>query len=132
MCFEHGRTRTGFEDYLAGVEAAPPPLAAGFPRDPSDWRWDWYERVIDFDPVPVWSELARPVLVVYGAEDERDNVPVARSVRRLEALRAGGRAGLDVRVYAGSGHALGDPATGWIRRDFLEELARWVGAVPAR
>jgi dipeptidyl aminopeptidase/acylaminoacyl peptidase len=84
--------------------------------------------VIDFDPVPLWAELARPVLVVYGAEDERDNVPVAESVRCLEALRAGGREGLDVRVYAGSGHALGDPVTGWIRRDFLDELARWIGA----
>ena len=84
--------------------------------------------MIDFDPVPLWAELARPALVVYGAEDEQDNVPVAASARRLEALRAG----LDVRVYAGSGHAIGDPATGWIRRDFLDELARWIGAVPAR
>jgi pimeloyl-ACP methyl ester carboxylesterase len=132
MSFEYGRTGAGLEDYLAGLDAAPAGLAGGFPRDPSDWRWEWYARIVDFDPVPLWSALERPALVVYGAEDERDNVPVAESVRRLEALRAGGRERLDVRVYAGSGHALGDPATGWIRRDFLDELARWIAAAGTR
>lgn len=63
-----------------------------------------------------------PALVVYGAEDETDNVPVAESVRRLGDLAS---ADLEVRVYEGSGHALAD-SSGWIRRDFLDETAAWV------
>jgi uncharacterized protein len=129
MAFEFGRTGAGFEDYLAGVEAAPPALAGAFPTARDDWRWSWYARVLDFDPVPLWRELRIPTLVVYGAEDEHDNVPVAKSRERLGAL---GRADLLCRVYAGSGHALDDPQGNWIRRDFLDELVGWIRAAPAR
>src|SRR6185295_3946020 len=113
-------------EYQAGVEAAPPALAGAFMRTKDDWRWAWYARVLDFDPLPLWRELARPALVLYGAEDEHDNVPVIESVARIERLRAEGRANLEYRVYAQSGHALDDPATGWVRRDALDELARWI------
>ena len=126
MAFEFGRTGAGWEDYLASVEAAPPALAGAFPRARDDWRWAWYGRLVDFDPLPLWKELAIPSLVVYGAEDEHDNVPVAESMRRLDSLE---RAGLECRVYPGSGHALDDPSGKWIRRDFLDELARWISAV---
>jgi pimeloyl-ACP methyl ester carboxylesterase len=129
MAFAYGTSGAGWDDYLAGVEAAPPALAGAFPTARDDWRWAWYARVLDFDPLPLWKALARPSLVVYGAEDEHDNVPVAESVARL---RAAGRAGLEHRVYPGSGHALDDPEGTWIRRDFLDELARWITAVPAR
>lgn len=129
MALDFARTGAGFEDYLAGVEAAPPALAGAFPTARDDWRWSWYARVLDFDPVPLWRELGIPSLVVYGAEDEHDNVPVAQSRERLAAL---GRADLTCRVYAGSGHSLADPQGNGIRRDFLDELARWIARVPAR
>ena len=70
-----------------------------------------------------------PGLVVYGSEDEHDNVPVAESERRLESLA---RANLECRVYPGSGHALDDPQGNWIRRDFLDELARWIAGTKPR
>jgi hypothetical protein len=41
-------------------------------------------------------------------------------------LRLLARANVAWRVYPGSGHALDDPATGWIRRAFLDELASWI------
>jgi len=129
MAFEYGKSGAGWDDYLAGVEAAPPALAGAFPRARDDWRWAWYARVLDFDPLPLWKELALPSLVVYGEADEHDNVPVAESRRRLTRL---GRANLACRVYAGSGHALDEPQGRWIRRDFLDELARWIAATPAR
>lgn len=124
MAFAYGKTGQNWEDYLAGVEAAPPALAGAFPVARDDWRWAWYARVVDFDPLPLWKALAIPSLVVYGAEDEHDNVPVAESVARLRALE---RSNLACRVFPGSGHALDDPAGNWIRRDFLDELARWIG-----
>lgn len=129
MAFAFARTGEGWEDYLAGVEAAPAALRGHFPTSRDDWRWSWNARVIDFDPVPLWKELAVPALVVYGAEDEHDNVPVQRSVAVLSAL---GRGNLLCRVYPGSGHALEDPEGRWIRRDFLDELARWIAAVCVR
>jgi len=129
MAFEFGRTGAGWEDYLAGVEAAPPGLAGAFPTARDDWRWAWYARVLDFDPLPLWKELAIPGAFFLGAEDEHDNVPVAEGLRRLETLA---KPALRAHVYPSSGHALDDPATGWIRRDFLDELARWVASAPAR
>jgi pimeloyl-ACP methyl ester carboxylesterase len=126
MAFAFGKTGQGWEDLLAGIEAAPPALAGAFPTERDDWRWAWYARVVDFDPVPLWGGIDAPCLLVYGEEDEHDNVPVAASVANLERLRAAGKENLDVRVYAGSGHALDDPNGSWIRRDFLEGLARWI------
>jgi len=132
MALAFGTTGVGWDDYLAGVEAAPPALAGAFPKDRDDWRWAWYARVLDFDPLPLWKGLGAPGLIVYGAEDEHDNVPVRESVARLDALRAAGKNALEVRVYEGSGHALDDPATHWVRDDFMAELARWIAATPAR
>ncbi len=132
MAFAYGESGTGWEDYLAGVEGAPPALAGALLCTRDDWRWEWYGRLLDFDPLPLWEALARPALILYGAEDEHDNVPVAESVARLERLRAAGRTNLEFRVYAESGHALEDPATGWVRRDALAELARWIRAAGTR
>ena len=129
MALAYGTSGAGWDDYRAGVEAAPPALAGAFPTARDDWRWAWYARVVDFDPLPLWRAAKVPGLVVYGSEDEHDNVPVAESVARLRAL---GRADLECRVYAGSGHAIDDPQGSWIRRDFLDELARWITAVRAR
>lgn len=123
MTFVYGQTGQGWDDYLVAVEEAPAALAGAFPTSRDDWRWSWYARVVDFDPLPLWKALAIPCLLVYGAEDEHDNVPVALSQSRLRALA---RANLACRVFPGSGHALDDPAGSWIRRDFLDELACWI------
>ena len=127
MALAFGASGADWEDYLAGVEAAPPSLTGAFPIQRDDWRWSWYRRVLDFDPLPVWRELTIPCLIVYGEEDEHDNLPVDKSVARLRSwIEESRRTDVEVRVYPGSGHALGDPATGWIRRDFLADLARWI------
>jgi len=52
-----------------------------------DWRWAWYARVLDFDPLPLWRELAIPGFFSLGAEDEHDNVPVSAGVARFAAKR---------------------------------------------
>jgi len=129
MAFAYGESGSGWEDYLAGVEGAPSSLSGAFPTQRDDWRWSWYRRVLDFDALSAWRQLSVPCLIVYGAEDEHDNVPVAKSVARLESwIDESRRRDVTIRVYPGSGHALGDPATSWIRRDFLADLARWIAA----
>jgi hypothetical protein len=68
MAFEYAKSGAGWERYLAGVAAAPPAIAETFPTKREDWRWSWYRRVIDFDPLPLWRDLTIPTYFVLGAE----------------------------------------------------------------
>lgn len=95
-------------------------------------RPEWWAVNGPIDPLDHWRALTVPALVVYGEDDELDNVPVRRSVERLRSLAIGN---LDVWVFPGSGHALWEPeesvrvqADGRrrVRADFLEALARWI------
>ncbi|HMB55317.1 MAG TPA: alpha/beta fold hydrolase, partial [Thermoanaerobaculia bacterium] len=120
-----------WEPFAAALEAAKEtplaPVAAGFPQTPDSWVWSWIRRVGLYDPMPYWKMLRMPVLVVYGREDERDNVPVAESVRRLEAAFAEREEPWEVKVFEGSGHALYEPEgeEPVIRGDLLDLAAKW-------
>jgi pimeloyl-ACP methyl ester carboxylesterase len=85
------------------------------------------------DPIFHWQRLRVPALAVFGAQDERDNVPVAKSVARLRALspRPEG-APIDVVVYPDSGHGLYAPGTQTIRADLLAHLVVWIRAAVQR
>lgn len=92
-------------------------------------RWPCWPDVEDFDPMPLWETIPVPSLLVFGEEDERDNVPVQESVRRLEvAIQQKGRKNLAVKVFQGSGHGLREPGGKRIRQDFLRLLAEWITA----
>ena len=64
----------------------------------------FWKAVGNFDPLPCWRRIAVPALVLYGEEDT--NVPTRRSAERLRSLE---NPDIEVRVYAGSGHALESP-----------------------
>lgn len=124
--------RTGkWEPYERALTAAATtplaPVAAGFPQTPDSWVWKWVRRVADYDPIPYWKMVRSPVLVVYGREDERDNVPVAESVRRLDQAFENRQTAWQVRVFEGSGHALYAPEAEdpRIREDFLDLVRSW-------
>lgn len=105
--------------------------AREFPRTRDDWRWEFFGGVIDYDPIPWWRRVGQPILVVYGAEDERDNVPVARSVTRLRAaLGEAGHSDYSIEVFEGTGHGLWEAGTHPPRHrdDFLSTLLDWVRA----
>lgn len=87
---------------------------------------EFWRKNGDYDPIPDWERMKCPVLIVYGALDERDNVPVKESVRRLEAARARGRVDMTIHVYPDSGHALYEPNTATLRHDFRDLLATWI------
>ena len=84
---------------------------------------EWWRLNGAIDPIPSWRALTVPGLVLYGAEDEYDNVPVGRSVERLTALA---EPDLAIRVYEGSGHALYAEGTRRIRPEVLELLPVWI------
>jgi pimeloyl-ACP methyl ester carboxylesterase len=111
--------------HALGTEAKP--VAEGFPAAEDARIWTFLRKSFAFDPMPYWIVLRQPVLVVLGADDERDNVPVAASVQRLEAgfVSAGKRNGRVV-VIPGAGHSFIDPATHQLMPAFTQALAEWV------
>ena len=127
--------RTGrWEPYERALEAALSgplaPVAEGFPQSRDSWVWEWARKVGDYDPIPHWKALDQPVLVLYGEEDEHDNVPVGESVRRLREALSERAAPWDVVTFPGSGHALYPPdaTEPIVRRDALDLLVRKVYA----
>ncbi len=122
--------RTGewkpYADALEASKGTPlEPIAADFPQSESSWVWSWWRRIGDFDPMDHWKRLVQPGLVIYGKEDQHDNVPVVESVRRLQAL-VGAQQRLDVFLFEGSGHALYEPGRAELRQDFLDLLSTWI------
>jgi dipeptidyl aminopeptidase/acylaminoacyl peptidase len=64
----------------------------------------FWDAIGNYDPLPYWSEVDVPALVLYGAEDT--NTPTYESARRLESLD---KSNLRVVIFEGSGHPLEDP-----------------------
>jgi dienelactone hydrolase len=85
---------------------------------------EFWDAVGNFDPLPYWREIELPILVLYGSEDT--NVPSEVSKARLEALD---KENIEVRIYAGSGHALEDPpgmGSSFFREDALSDIERFI------
>lgn len=100
--------------------------AAAFPASRSDWHWQWWRLVGDVDPLPAWRDFGSPALAVFGADDEHDNVPVAKSVQLLqETWRPETHPSKVVRVFPARGHTLADPNRRWIDQDILNLIGDW-------
>lgn len=89
-------------------------------------RQVWWEKNGHFDPIPYWAAFEGPSLIVYGREDEKDNVPVARSERLLERVRQEHLVDMTVKVFEGTGHGFFEPGRRRIRQDFLDFLVEWI------
>ncbi len=106
LAFEEANT-------LAGL-GVPRPLAKAL-APLTAWRIrtfvqpDLWSRIADFDPGPHWADVQIPALIVWGAEDEDDNLPVAGSLRRLHAV---GNPMIQIEIVPGVGHALADREEG--------------------
>ena len=112
----------------AGLQASWKPIAEGFPASAGAPIWKFLRSVLSFDPLPYWSVLAQPVFVAYGELDERDNVPVQESVRRLEfVFKLSGKRNYEIAVLPGVGHALWNQDHELDPR-FVERLASWLKA----
>ncbi len=124
-----------WEPYAAALEAAAgepwAEIAAGFPDTPDAAIWDWIGLNASYDPIPHWKTVEVPVLVVYGAEDEEDNLPVEESVKRLEqAFAESDTDDHTIRVFLDAGHALWAPDATQenlkLHPDLIELLERWI------
>ncbi len=85
-------------------------------------RSDWWRLNGDYDPLADWQRSNIPTLVIYGREDEHDNVPVAASIERFNAL---GRENVRVDVYENVGHGLFDETSREIVPEVVASVADW-------
>jgi uncharacterized protein len=84
----------------------------------------FWNAIGNFDPVPYWQRLAVASLVLYGENDT--NVP---SVESAAILRSLSNPNIDVRIYAGSGHALESPegkGSSIFREDALRDIRDFI------
>lgn len=124
----------GFEEYLARRkeirERFGEIAVETWPETRDHWYWTFWRLNHDFDPVPHWKTVVEgkkiPVFIAYGEDDEKDNVPVAASVRRLNQQLDSNL--LSMHVYPGVGHGL------WVHRGhrmvftrpLREDLETWL------
>lgn len=105
-------------------------IAAGYPADRDAPIWQFFRKAVYFDPLPHWLQVAQPAMIVYGELDERDNAPVAESVRRLRhVFDSVGKDNDDVLVVPGVGHGIRDPETHRLSDAFTDHLAEWLSAI---
>ena len=72
------------------------------PPAPNDSYWAFSRRIADYAPLVWWRQVDVPVLLVYGALDER--VPVESSVEVItDALEFAGHSAA-VRIFEGADH----------------------------
>jgi uncharacterized protein len=79
---------------------------------------EFWDAIGNFDPAPYWQKLSVNSLVLYGENDT--NTPSSESAAILRSLN---NPKIDVRIYAGSGHALESPE-GKGRKIFREDALR--------
>lgn len=111
--------------HALGTDARP--VAEGFPAAPDARIWTFLRKSYAYDPMPYWIVLRQPVLVLLGADDEQDNVPVATSVQRLQSgFASAGKRNGHVVVIPGAGHSFIDASTRELMPAFTQALAEWV------
>lgn len=105
---------------------------------PGNSYWTISRQIAGFDPAHWWQQVKVPVLLVYGAHDER--VQPTTSARAIQAaLRSGGNNRVTLKMFAGSDHTFTviDPAKkgGWPKREpgYSSAVIHWVqdAALPA-
>ena len=122
----HGEPR-GRLDSLAAALAGEPWYFA--PPPPGSFYWAFSRRIAGYEPRSHWMKVHAPVMLLYGAADQR--VPAEASVQEIRgALAAAHRAPPTVCVYPGADHThrVRRAADVWPRNapGYLEDLIAWV------
>jgi dienelactone hydrolase len=101
------------------------------PPPPDNSYWLISRAIASFMPTEYWRQIKVPVLLVYGAHDER--VPPRESANAIQsALRSGGNSHVTLKTYSNADHTftIVDPPHkgGWPRRepDYAEMLVNWI------
>jgi len=122
----HGRGRERL-DSLATLLRDRPWFFAPPPSD--NPYWSFSKVFVQYQPLAWWARVRVPVLLLYGAEDQR--VPAAESARRIvAALRSSGNADVTVRIFPGADHTFRLPPgpSGWpvSAPDYVPGLLEWL------
>jgi len=102
------------------------------PPPPDNYYWTFSRRVENAHPQSYWRQVKRPVLLLYGARDER--VPPARdAIAILTALSAGGNKRATLHIFSEADHLFSLPSAngGWPKRvpDCADVLIAWAKEV---
>ncbi len=110
-----------------GLRTGARSVVAGFPASQDEPVWTFLRAIAAYDPLAYWVQVTQPVLVVYGEEDEANNVPVRESVRRLEhVFRSVNKTDYQILVVPGAGHGIRDPQTHRLATPFRNALGAWL------
>ncbi len=123
----HGRPRARLDSIVAASRGRPwffePPAA-------DNSYWSFSRLFAQYKPQEWWSRLKVPVLLVYGANDQR--VPAEESAARITATlkRASPDADVTVRIFPGADHTfrLQPGPSGWpvTAPDYIQTLLDWL------
>ena len=123
----HGRARARLDSLVVAARERPwffePPAA-------DNSYWSFSRRFAQYEPLDWWSRVDVPVLLVYGAADQR--VPAAESAARISATvkRASPNADVTVRIFPGADHTfrLEPGPSGWpvTAPDYVQTLLDWL------
>jgi len=99
------------------------------PPGPDDSYWGFSRRIAEFDPLAWWRQVEVPVLLVYGADDER--VPPEKSEEAIKRALAEGHAPpVTTRIFPGADHTfrVRRPGDVWPRtvEGYPDAVLEWV------
>ncbi len=125
----HGRPRLRLDSLVAAAREhpwffAPPPAG--------DWYWSFSRSFAQYDALTWWARVRVPVLLIYGAADQR--VPAAESAARISStvLRNSPAADVSVLILPAADHTfrLAPGPSGWpvSAPDYVPGLLRWLAA----
>lgn len=126
MVAYHGKPRAGL-DSLASLLRERPWFFA--PPPAPDPYWSFSAAYARYKALDWWARVRVPVLLIYGAADQR--VPAAESAARIAStLRAAGNADVTVRILPGADHTFRLPPgpSGWpvTAPDYIPTLLGWL------
>ena len=122
----HGRPRAGLDSLIAVSKDRPWFFE---PPPPENSYWSFSRILARYHPLEWWAKVRVPVLLLYGAEDQR--VPAAESAARISgALRRAGNHHVTVRIFPGADHTfrLRPGPSGWpdTAPGYISTLTDWV------
>jgi pimeloyl-ACP methyl ester carboxylesterase len=122
----HGRSRARFDSLVTRLRDRPWFFE---PPPPADGYWSFSREFARLRPLQWWARVRVPVLLVYGAADQR--VPPTASAERIAAaLRGAGNGDVTVRIFPGADHTfrLAPGPSGWPRTapDYVTTLLDWL------
>jgi dipeptidyl aminopeptidase/acylaminoacyl peptidase len=123
----HGKARVRLDALASQFRGRPWYFA---PPEPDASYWSFSKLFGEFRPLDWWRQVRVPVLLIYGAEDQR--VPARESAARIaaELVRQTPRADVTVRILPDADHTFRLPPgpSGWpaTAPDYLPTLVNWL------